>query len=341
MKLRTVVTALAVGLLSMTAPTTAFGQSSGIVEDVVIAPVSPDGNVAGAVTDLVINLDRSMDPSVAGRGLMAGNKIRITLPEDFTNTGLPIASVFTGCAPNCSAAILIQGWPQHPIGLFSGGPGVGEWTVFGDGTHTIVIEAVEDIVPAPPLEPGIKQLHLLLFGFRNPGPGTYDIEVEAETGPGGAVETGIARVIILPRTRPALAVTGVFNGPPNPNPIYQQTGVMAATPFPFDLLIWDSLGLPMRGVKISGPRFGPSSAATRLTQSGRAVGDVSVVGPNGATGYQVLTNESSVEISTPITGIPTAHLQVLFRTGDLPGLYTITLSLAGGNSMTFFVNAVE
>jgi hypothetical protein len=213
--------------------------------------------------------------------------------------------------------------------------------VSSEGTHTAVIEAIQDIVPAPPLEPGIKALHLLFRGFRNPGPGTYDIEIEAETGPEGTVETGIARVRIRPRTKPALAVTSVFNGPPNANTIYQQTRIMSATPVPFDLLMWNSLGQPMTGAAITGPRFGPSSAATRITQSGRTVGNVSVVGPRGAKGYQIFTNAPAAAISAPISGVPTARLPVMFRTGDLPGLYTITLSLAGGNSMTFFVDAVE
>lgn len=335
------VTVVAAGLMSVAAPAPSLGQSSGIVDEIVIAPVGPSGNVAGAVTDLVINLDGSMDPSVAGRGLLAGDKIRVTLPQNFTNTGLPIASVFTGCAPNCSAAILIQGWPQHPVGLFSGAPGVGEWTVSGDGTHTIVFEAVEDIVPSPPLEPGIKQLHLLLFGFRNPGPGAYDIEVEAETGPAGAVETGTARVIILPHTKPTVSVASAFNGPPNPNPIYQQTAIMAVTPLPFDLRMWDSLGLPMTDVDIEQRHSDATSAAARLVKDGRTIGHISVVGPTGATGSQVLATQPSVEVNTPITGFPAGHLRVLFQTGDLPGLYTVTLSLAGGNSTTFFVNAIE
>lgn len=216
MKRNTVVVVVVVaGLLGLGIPVAAQGQGSGIVQEVVSAPIVPDGDVAGAVTDIVINLDRSLDPSVAGRGLLAGKKIRVTLPDDFINMGLPIASQFSGCAPACSSPILLQGWPQHPVGLFSGAPGVGEWTVSSEGTHTAVIEAVEDIVPAPPLEPGIKQVHLLFRGFQNPGPGTYDIQIEAETGPEGAVETGVARVRIRPRTKPTLAVTSVFNGPPN------------------------------------------------------------------------------------------------------------------------------
>ena len=57
--------------------------------------------------------------------------------------------------------------------------------------------------------------------------------------------------------------------------------------------------------------------------------------------YQILTNAPVAEINAPISGVPTARLPVMFRTSDLPGLYTVTLSLAGGNSKTFFVDVVE
>ena len=341
MKTARILTAMAVAFLSIAPHDEAEGASSGIVESVVNAPVDPDGNVAGAVTDIVINLDRSMDPSVAGRGLMAGNQIKVTLPDDFVNTGLPIASAFTGCGQTCSNAILLQGWPQHPVGLFSGAPGVGEWTVSGEGTHTIVIEAVEDIVPGPPAEPGIKSIHLLLYGFRNPSAGHYDITVQAETGPGGAVETGVARVQILERPKPSVNVTGVFNGPPNPNTIYQQTTTDTLTPLPYDLLLWGRRSTPMTGVTIIGPRFGSGLAPYRLVQDGRTVGGVSVIGPRGASGFQVFEEDESAEINSPITGIPTARLTVWFRAGDLPGLYTVTFSLNGGNSLTMFVDVVE
>ena len=44
-------------------------SASGIVGSVVKAPISPDGDVAGALTDFVINLAGDMDPSVPGRVL--------------------------------------------------------------------------------------------------------------------------------------------------------------------------------------------------------------------------------------------------------------------------------
>ena len=340
MNMQRVLTSLALVLLLVVPASQA--ASTGIVRSVASAPVTSDGIVAGAVTDLVINLDRSMDPSVAGRGLMAGNQIRVTLPDDFVNLGFPIGSPFEGCGPDCSAAILIQGWPQHPVGAFIGAPGVGEWTVFGEGTHTIVFEAREDIVPSPPEEPGIKVLHMLLRGFRNPAEGHYDIQVEAETGPEGAVETGVARVEIIPRVRSAISVTSIFNGPPNRNTIYQQTSPSELVPLPYDFLLWGPNRVPLTGVKVVGPRFGgPGSGAIRLDQDGRTVGGVSVVGPEGATGFQVLTSAPSAEISAPVTGVPTARMTVFFRAGDLPGLYTINFKLNGGNDMTMFVNVVE
>jgi len=266
--------ALSIAILSQVSAAEATGPGTGIVRSIVKAPVVSDGDVAGEVTDIVINLDTSLDPAVPGRGLSAGNQIRVMLPEAFENTGLPIASVFTGCAPNCSAAILLQGWPQHPVG-FPPPTIAGKWTVFGEGTHTIVIEALQDIVPAPPGEPGIKQIHLLLFGFRNPHPGHYEIQVEAETGPGGAVEAGAGMVHILPDPRPNLSVTSVFNLG-SPNTIYQETETLSLTPFPYDFLLWDQNGQPFTGVEILGKR---------LVKGRRTVGQVSVVGPSGAMGY--------------------------------------------------------
>ena len=61
--------------LAQTYPATASGpSSSGIVGSVVKAPISPDGDVAGAVTDFVINLAVDMDPSAPGRVLRMGEK---------------------------------------------------------------------------------------------------------------------------------------------------------------------------------------------------------------------------------------------------------------------------
>lgn len=195
---------LSFGLLAATAQ---LGHASGIVDSIVKAPITPNGDVAGEPTDIVLNLDISFDPSVDGRTLLPGGTIKVTLPEDFDNLGLPVASVGV-CVPsqfNCSTGVLLQGWPQDPIP-----PPM--YTVSLEGTHTIVYTNTSGMPLGPGtfFGPGIKQMHVILNGFRNPSPGRYTIRVEAETGPGGALEMGMARVHILPKARPSVNVTSVF-----------------------------------------------------------------------------------------------------------------------------------
>lgn len=90
--------------------------ANGVVGEINKAPITSDGNVAGAETDFVIDLDRSLDPAIGGRSLLAGCTIKVTLPDAFVDTGLPVQDVFSTptCAPGnfaCSTAILLQGWP--------------------------------------------------------------------------------------------------------------------------------------------------------------------------------------------------------------------------------------
>ena len=46
--------------------------AAGIVSSIDKAPVIADGNVTGMPTDIVITLDRALDPAVPGRMLAAG-----------------------------------------------------------------------------------------------------------------------------------------------------------------------------------------------------------------------------------------------------------------------------
>lgn len=138
------------------------GQASALVRSIVPAPVSPDGNVADRITDLVVNFDIPFDPRFSGRTLLKGKTIKVTLPDAFINTGtLPIQDVFTGkCKPpnlhlHCNTAVLLQGWPQRPIR-----PPAKKYKLSLEGKHTLVFTALEDLLPAPPQEPGIKQLHM-------------------------------------------------------------------------------------------------------------------------------------------------------------------------------------
>ena len=72
------------------------------------APVVADGDVTGKPTDFNLVLDRSLDPQVAGRSLLQGKTIKVTLPDAFIRTEVPVK------APESGA--LVKGWPQGGLG---------------------------------------------------------------------------------------------------------------------------------------------------------------------------------------------------------------------------------
>ena len=88
-----------VGMAAMLAATSA--QAGNLVQSITSAPVVPDGDVAGRITDLVITFDISLDPNLPGRTLLKGKTIKVTLPDAFVNTGkLPTMDVFTPQVPS-------------------------------------------------------------------------------------------------------------------------------------------------------------------------------------------------------------------------------------------------
>ncbi len=301
---------------------------AGIVTSVVKAPIVPDGNVAGADTDFVITLDRSLDPSVDGRSLAAGDTIRITLPEEFINNGLDTGSPGSpGCVPGpCNVGVLLQGWPQHPIA-----PPAANYSLALEGTHTIVYTALKDLGPAGPENPGIKQIHLILVGFSNPAAGDYDILVEAQTGEDGAVETGTGTITILPEIAPSINITSAFNDG-TPITIYQTTAVGQPTPLAYDFLLFDASGGPMTGVTLENGD---------LMQNGAKVGSVTISSPDGATGQSVTVAEPSIEVNAPVLGFPAGRLTAVFTAGSAAGDYEVRFSLDGGTSVTMFVEAID
>lgn len=321
----------------------ASAEADNLVASVVKAPVVPDGDVAGAITDVVVNLDISPDPAVAGRSLPAGCSIKVTLPEEFVNTGdPPLMDLFSSpaCVPpitTCSTAVLLQGWPQHPILPVFPPPGApNQYALSLDGPNTIVYTALVDIVPGLPLPgPGIKQMHLILTGWRNPTrPGLYDVEVEVQTGPACEPEHGTGRLHILPKVRPSINVTSAFNAGA-PNTIFQTTSPGALTPLPYDFLIWDRDGGPLEGVTAEMV----DGNLALLRQGTKAVGHVKVVSPVGADGQEVFTEVPSFAINSPVTGIPTGRLTAKFRAGSETGLYELHFTLHGGNEVTMYVTA--
>ena len=327
-------------LMILSLLTCRLAVADGIVSAINKAPVAPDGNVAGAVTDLVIDLDRSLDPAVEGRSLLAGCSARITLPDAFVDTGLPVLDVFSAphCAPGnfqCSTAIMLQGWPQHPLLPVIPPPGPAtQYALTREGTHTFVFTALVDVVPGNAAPgPGIKQFHLLTFGYRNPQkPGFYPIAVDAETGPGCASETGTGYVQIVPHNRPSVHITSAFNAGA-PNTIYQTAAAGGDAPLPWDLLLWDRSGGPMEGVTINMV----NGHHALLMQGEDTVGQIWIDAPGGA-GAALSDLGPSFAINSPVTGKPTARLIAQFTAGHAAGRYATTIRMNGGNSLNMFVD---
>jgi hypothetical protein len=317
--------------------------SMNLVSEINKAPITPDGNVAGAVTDFVIDLDRSLDPAVEGRSLLAGCVIKVTLPDTFVDTEFLVEDVFSSptCVPGnlqCSTAVLLQGWPQHPLLPHFPIPPLGPATQYAvtlQGTHTLVFTALADVLPGNAAPgPGIKQIHLILRGFRNPEkPGFYPVEVDAQTGPGCVSETGVGTIQILPKTRPSVHVTSVIN-PGAPNTIYQQATPGGDAPLVWDLLLWARDGDPLKGVTINMV----NDDHALLKQGKRTVGHIAIDAPAGASGHGVMDLGPSSAFLAPISGAPAALLKAQFTAGSVVGRYTITISLNGGNSINMFVD---
>jgi hypothetical protein len=312
-----------------------------IVNSVVKAPVASDGTTAGRATDFVINLDNSLDPSTDGRTLLQGKTIRITLPASFQNTK---DYMFGGCGPplwddECNTAVLLQGWPQHPVGP----PPVKYAFDYEENTNTLVFTANIDLMPASPMEPGIKQMHLILLGFTNPRPGHYRLKVEAETGPGGDLETGWAKIHIIPKSRPSINVTstGYDNAAPPPlntrNTIYQSATVDNEAPLNYNFLLWDRRDKPFVGVDIADI---DGNGNYLFKKGNKVVGHVSIDAPEGAVGQMLMSFGESVKAETPTIGGPkmTARWVGKFVAGSEPGRYTVTAKLNGGNEVEMFVD---
>jgi hypothetical protein len=334
--------------------------AAGIVSSVEKAPVIADGNVTGMPTDIVITLDRSLDPSVPGRTLAKGGQIRVMFPPEFDlgnlNPAFPVSDVpnfALPCVPGnlqCTTAVVLKGWPQDPF-----------FPPFLFHTHTIdtadnafVFTAVQDMDVAP----GIKQLHIMLHGVANPAPGQYLIRVEAQTGPNGSWESGSGMYRVLPRTRPSINSTSVLvkawsagacgpgTLPPNPdNPIYQATGINSDAPFAWTLNLWGKNNEALDNVTLRW--VNPDHALLR--RNGATIGHVSIDAPAEATGYGIAVNPlgcgtvmpfAPVIATTPGIGPqPVGRLDLLFRTGTAAGRYTTTISINNGNSVQMIVDA--
>jgi hypothetical protein len=253
----------------------------------------------------------------------------------------------------------LHGWPQQPF--FP--PAVHHALSVDPVDNALVITALQDLVPAGPTEPGIKQLFLILNGLTNPQPGEYLLQVEAQTGPGGAWESGSGIYRVLPHTRPSVNVTSVFVAglaglitgepdcnsptlPPNPsNPVYQHTPVGENAPFVWTLLLWGKNNEPLNDVSLEWS----SDKLARLTRGNKTLGHLFIDAPAGASGFGVEVNPEDCTTQLPgapvIAGTPgigpqpVGRLDLLFRAGNVPGAYTTTISINNGNRVELVVFA--
>lgn len=317
-----------------------MGSSAGdLTVSAVRAPVAPDGATAGAVTDIVLTfVDR--DPAVDGIGMKSGGTIEVVLADDFVNTGA-----------GGDVGVVLQGWPQSPPAP----PPAFPWTSTIAG-NTITVELTADWMPGD-FGPGPKQVHLILFGFRNPSkPGPQHVHLAIQPDPAGPeVLTGHATVNIIPKARPSVNVISLFSGPPGPpppffNPFYQ-TIVQGDAARQVGLYLWASRSAPYLGVDIvmdggAGARHG------RLVQDGSTVGHVWIDAPPGASDFTLSTGSAddppppcasgpSCEVPAFITGVPVGLMLVQFDPDPaVTGDYQLTIRMNNGNTEELFFTVV-
>jgi hypothetical protein len=346
-----------------------FAHAAGIVADIAKASVVPDGDVSGQAAVYLITLEGSLDPAVPGRGLALGGQIKVIFPPEFDlvhlNAAYPLADVPNPARPclptnlQCTTAVLLKGWPEEPYF-----PPAAFATLSVDASeNALVFTAVQDIVPMPPVSPGIKQLFLMLHGVTNPLPGQYRIRVEAQTGPAGEWETGSGLLHVLPNPRPSIeatsvlvkALSGLSPGgpacgpgtlPPNPDdPVYQTTAVGTDAPFVWTFLVWGDDSEPLGDVWLNWVDL----SHAQLKRLGSTIGHVFIDPPPGASGYGIEVNPlgcptmlGAAPVIGPTPGIgpdPVGRLDMRFTAGDLPGAYITTLTLNNGNSIQMVVTA--
>jgi hypothetical protein len=293
------------------------------------AVVSPDGTAAGEITDVVFTFV-DPDPAIAGISLKKDATITIVFPDDFVNTG----------AGAVQPAIL-QGWPQSPPAP----PPLFPWVASVNDT-TVTITLTDDYLVGA-AGPGPKQVHLVLNGFRNPGPGLYDVELAIQPDPEVAeLLEGTAKLRIIPKPRRSIDIVSVFSGggppPPFNNPLYQ-TVAAGDDSLDVGLYLWDKRSSvadgdvnPLVGVAVEMT----NATHGHLLQAGRTVGHVSITAPAGADDHALSTDGPSILGTSAVTSLPVGILITRLTTDpDVVGDYVVTFRLNGGNSTSYTVSA--
>lgn len=331
--LRLLVVIAVVTTLGAVLPAVSVGAADGALEvSVAKAPPAPDGTDAGSVTDMTITF-RNPDPAVPGIEIKKHGTIRVTLPDGFVNTGLPVVGVggVPGCAPpvvqGCSTAVVLQGWPQSAlIPMVS----------FEAATNTFVLTAPADWTPGGLAAPGPKQIHLIAFGFVNPQrPGNHRVHVSIQPDPNDPTTmNGTGTVRILAKPEATIVPNSQANTPPPfPNTLYQQV-TAGDESLTMRFFMWDRSGDAIVGADIvMNGRVGDI-----IDNTGRRIGQVRVSPPPGARDFAIVTDGPSTMAPAFVSGINTGVLDVRLRTDAAStGDYEVTFRLLNGNSRTHWI----
>jgi hypothetical protein len=165
--------------------------------------------------------------------------------------------------------------------------------------------------------------------------------VEAETGPGGALETGWAKIHIIPKSRPSINVTSTGSDNPTAlNTIYQSATVGNAVPLNYNFLLWDRKDKAFVGVDIADI---DGNGNYLFKKGNKVVGHASIDAPEGAVGQMLMSFGESVKAAPPTIGGPetTARWIGKFVAGSEPGRYTVTAKLNGGNEVEMFIDVTN
>jgi len=106
--------------------------------------------------------------------------------------------------------------------------------------------------------------------------------------------------------------------------------------FAWDFLVWDRRGEPAVGVTV----HQVNSHKAQLKQGSRVIGQISIDGPEGAIGQEI-AGGPSILINAPVKALPSGRLTVQFTAGDTAGLYTTTLRMNNGTTVTMYVTATD
>jgi len=180
-------------------------------------PMVATGLVAGHQFEAWFVLDRPLDPTVPGYAVPAGATIRFVFPDNFKpDQSLPLQSV------------LLYGWPQKGIPV--------PFTVRIDpqNAQVVVLHLASAIEVKPPLQPGLKAIHLRAPLQSPVTAGSYPIVVTfADAGDLSGHETAVAAIAAAPA--PAVAVYNQLHDGRDED--FQRVAAGAAVPIPFDFLV--------------------------------------------------------------------------------------------------------